>query len=245
MLCRLLAVSALVLPVPASAADWYTGAKAQVPGDDWIVAVDVSADVTSQGSYFGDVLVTAAPTGTLAESGPRLRADALGGVYSYYASDRGTTVHGNQESGAVLAGYEWVSPATVFSAYLGVDVRDNRLSIIDPSNPVIGTSVGAKVQGELYTKPSLGTMVAAQASFATNKDAYFARLRTGTLIGPDLYVGPEVVALGDQFFNQERVGVHLTGLRAGPLKFALSGGYLTDRVRGNGGYVTVDARVGF
>ncbi len=245
MLVRLLAASALVLPLPALAADWYTGAKAQAPGDDWIVSVDVSADVTTQGSYFGDVLVTAAPVGTLAESGLRVRADALGGVYSYYATDRAETVHGRQESGAVLAGYEWVSPATVFSAYLGIDVRDNRLSIIDPANPVIGTSVGAKGQVELYTKPSVNTMVAAQASYATNKDAYFARVRGGTLIGRDLYIGPEVTVLGDQFFNQERIGVHLTGLRAGPLKFALAGGYLNDRVRGNGGYLTVDARVGF
>ena len=82
-------------------------------------------------------------------------------------------------------------------------------------------------------------------SYATNKQAYFARVRGGILIGRDLYVGPEVTVLGDQFFNQERVGVHLTGLRAGPLKFALAGGFLNDRVRGNGGYVNVDARVGF
>ena len=245
MIARLLALSAFVLPIPASAADWYTGARAQAPSDDWVVSVDASADVTTQGSYFGDVLVTAAPVGTLAESGLRIRADALGGVYSYYATDRGATVHGHQESGAVLAGYEWVSPATVFSAYLGVDVRDNSLSIVDPANPVVGTSVGAKGQLELYTKPSVNTMVAAQASYATNKDAYFARVRGGYLIGRDLYIGPEVTVLGDQFFNQERIGVHLTGLRAGPLKFALAGGFLNDRVRGNGGYFNVDARVGF
>ena len=227
------------------AADWYTGAKPQQQSDDWIVSVDVSTDITTQSSYFGDMLVTAAPVGTLAESGLRVRADALGGVYSYYATDRAATVHGTQESGSLLAGYEWISPTTVFSAYLGVDVRNNSLSIQDPGNPVVGTSIGAKGQLEFYTKPSVNTMIAAQASFATNKTAYFARLRGGYLIGPDLYVGPEFVALGDQFFNQERIGAHISGLKAGPLKFGFAAGYLYDRVRKSGGYVTVDARVGF
>lgn len=245
MLARLLAAGLVALPLPALAADWYTGAKPQQPTDDWIVAVDVSTDITTQGSYFGDVLVTAAPVGTLAQSGLRVRADALGGVYSYYATDTKQTVHGRQESGSLLAGYEWVSPTTVFSAYLGVDIRNNSLSIADPANPVIGTSVGAKGQLEFYTKPSFNTMIAAQASYATNKSAYFARLRGGYLIGPDLYLGPEFVALGDQFFNQERVGAQLSGLRVGRLQFAFAAGYLYDRVRHSGGYATIDARVGF
>ncbi len=233
------------LPAPAFAADWYTGAKPQAPTDDWIVAVDASTDITTQGSYFGDINATAAPVGTLSQSGVRLRANGLGGVYSYYSTDDRQTIHGTQESGAALVGYEWVSPATVFAAYIGADIRNNTLSRVDPGNSVVGTSVGAKGQFEFYTKPSPLTMVAANASFATDKTAYFARLRGGTLIGPDLYVGPEFVALGDAFFNQERVGAHITGLRAGPIQVAFAAGYLHDRVRGSGGYATVDARVGF
>ncbi len=241
----LAAVLLAATPIPAAAADWYTGAKPQAPGDDWVVAVDASTDITSQGSYFGDVLVTAAPAGTLSESGLRVRADALGGVYSYYSANANQTIHGRQESGAFLAGYEWITPATVFSAYFGADVRNNTLSYADPANPVVGTTFGAKGQLEFYTKPTVNTMIAGSASYATNKTAYFARLRGGYLIGPDLYVGPEFVALGDAFFNQERIGAQLSGLRAGPLGFGISAGYLYDRVRKSGGYVTVDARVGF
>ena len=245
MLARLLPLAALLLPAPAVAADWYTGAKPQGPTDDWIVAIDASTDITTQGSYFGDINATAAPVGTLAESGVRLRVNGLGGVYSYYSTVDKQTVRGAQESGAAFVGYEWISPSTVFAAYLGADVRNNTLSIVDTQNSVVGTSVGAKGQLEFYTKPSLRTMVAANASYATNKTAYFARLRGGYLIGPDLYVGPEFVALGDAFFNQERVGAHITGLRAGPLQVAFAAGYLYDRVRGSGGYATIDARLGF
>ena len=242
---RLICVLALAVPAPAFAADWYTGAKAQKPTDDWIVSVDASTDITTQNSVFGDVVVTAAPVGTLAESGPRVRADGLGGRYSYFSTVDNQTVHGTQESGAALVGYEWVSPAMVFAAYVGANIRNNTLSIPDSQNSVVGTSVGAKGQFEFYAKPSLRTMVSVNGSYATNKEAYFARLRGGYIIGPDLYVGPEFVALGDAFFNQERIGAHLTGLRAGPLRFAFSAGYLYDRVRGSGGYATVDARVGF
>lgn len=245
MWARFFCMIFVMLPLPALAADWYTGARPQPPGDDWIVIVDASTDITTQGSYFGDINATAAPVGTLVESGVRLRVDALGGRYSYVSTDTNQTVHGTQESGAALVGYEWVSPAMTFAAYLGGDVRNNSLSIVDPGNPVVGTSFGAKSQFEFYGKPSALTMIAANASYATNKTAYFARLRGGYLLGPDVYVGPELVALGDAFFNQERVGVHLTGLHTGPLQLAFAAGYLHDRVRGNGGYGTIDARVGF
>jgi hypothetical protein len=246
MIVRLLFGAVLtVVSLPAYAADWYTGAKAQQPTDDWIVAVDASTDITTQSSYFGDVLVTGAPAGSLSETGLRVRADALGGVYSYYSATDNQTIHGTQEGGAFLVGYEWVSPTTVFSAYLGGDVRNNTLSYSDPSNPVVGTSFGAKGQLEFYTKPTLNTMVAGNASYSSNKTAYFARLRGGYLIGPDLYVGPEFAAEGDAFFNQVRFGAQLTGLRAGPLQFAFAAGILHDAVRGSGAYSTVDARVGF
>lgn len=245
MWARVICVLSILMPASAFAADWYTGAKPQPPGQDWIVSVDASADITTQASYFGDVTVTGSPIGTLDESGVRLRADGLGGRYSYFSTDRNQTVHGTQETGVALVGYEWVSPAQSFAAYIGADIRNNKLSIVDPGNPVVGTSVGAKGQLEFYAKPSLQTMVAANVSYATNKTAYFARLRGGYLIGSDLYVGPEILALGDAFFNQERLGVHLTGLKAGPMRFAFAAGYLYDAVRGSGGYSTFDARVGF
>ncbi len=235
----------LMSVVPAAAADWYTGAKPQQPSEDWIVSVDTSTDITTQSSYFGDVLVTAAPVGVLSETGLRIRADGLGGVYSYYSQTSNQTIHGRQEGGSALLGYEWVSSSTVFAAYIGADIRNNTLSYADPGNPVIGTSVGAKGQLEFYTKPSVNTVLEANASYATNKTAYFARLRGGYLIGPDLYVGPELVALGDSFFNQERIGAQISGFRAGPLHFGFAAGYLYDRVRGSGAYTTVDARVGF
>lgn len=245
MLRPLLCVLALLWSVPTQAADWYTGARQAAPTDDWIVTADASVDITTQGSYFGGVQATGALTGTLDQSGFRVRAEGIGGRYQYFSTDVNQTIHGTQVVGSALVGYQWVSPNLSFMAYLGGDARENHLSTYDPANPVNGMSFGAKTVLELYATPTPRTMVGATASYATNETAYFARLRAGYLIGPGLYIGPEALALGDAFFNQERIGAHLTGLQAGPIQFAFAAGYLYDRVRGSGGYGTLDARVGF
>jgi Cellulose biosynthesis protein BcsS len=238
-------VLAIIAPLPAFAADWYTGAKPQQPTDDWIVSVDATTDVTTQGSYFADVEATVSPAGTLNESGLRLRLEGLAGRYSYFSSADQQTIRGTAETGTGLVGYAWVSPGISFAAYVGADIRNNTLSLFDPANPTAGTTVGAKGQFEFYATPSARTIVAADGWFATNETAYFARLRGGYLIGPNLFLGPEFVALGDAFFNQERLGLQLMGLRAGPLRFAFSAGLLYDRVRKGGGYTTFGAGVSF
>ncbi len=229
----------------ADAADWYTGAAPQKPDDDWIVAVSTSADVTSQGSYFGDATMTFAPGGSLSRSGARVRVDALGGVYSYRSNATGQTVRGSQESGSVLVGYEYVSPDLSVAGFLGGDVRNNTLSIPDTQNSVVGTTLGMKGSIEFYARPTPRTVVEGYGSYESNKNAYFTRLRGGYLITPNVYVGPEVAVLGDDFFNQRRFGAHVGGVHMGPVQIALSGGYLYDRVRKSGAYGTLDARFGF
>lgn len=232
-------------PGTAAAADWYTGAEPQKGDGDWIVAVNTSVDITSQGSRFADINATMAPAGTLHESGLRLRVDGTGGTYSYQSTTTGGTVNGVQEDGAAMAGYEWVMQGTSIAVYAGADARHDSLSIPDPGNPVVGTSVGLKTSAEFSTRPAAQTNIEGYASYATNKSAYFTRLRGGYLIAPGIYVGPEVAALGDAFFNQERVGVHVSGVKLGMVQLALAGGYLNDRVRKQGAYVSLDAHVGF
>jgi len=229
----------------ARAADWYTGAMPQKDSSDWIVAVNTSVDITTQNSRFADVNGTFAPTGSLNQSGARLRVDGVAGTYSYQSTETGGTVHGAQESGAALAGYEWIDPETSVAVYAGGDFRHDTLSIPDPSNPVIGSSFGLKASGEFNTRPTASTDVSGYASYETNKSAYFTRLRAGYLIAPNLYAGPEVAALGDAFFNQERVGLYLGGMKFGNVRFALASGYLYDRVRKGGAYASLDARLGF
>lgn len=241
----LVAAACVVASGAASAADFYTGAEREVTRDDWIVAVDGAATVTSNSSAFGAVTTTIAPVNTLLESGPRVRLQGIAGTYSYPGATNRTTVRGVQEEGTALIGYEWIWQQAALAGYVGANVRNNELSVLDPRNPVVGTGVGAKVAADLYLNPTLDTLFAANASYSTLFRAYYVRMRAGIAIADGIFVGPEGTLLGDAFFNQWRIGAHVTGFAIGPMKFSLGAGYAYDRVQKGGYYTSVEGRAAF
>ena len=230
----------------AEATDWYTGQNAPAQTEDWIVAVDASATVALK-SNFANVTLTAAPIGSLSRNGFRIRLEGLAGTYSYFAqSPVFAQVNSSQQSGTLSAGYEWKTRNASFALFGGVIVQNVNLSRPDPNNPVVGTGAGAKFTAEFYARPILDMMVAGYGSYATVHNSYYTRLKAGWAIWDDeLYFGPEVSALGDDFYSQIRIGGHLTGIRIGMLQFGIAGGYVNDRNEGNGAYGIVDARMGF
>ncbi|MDP4022408.1 cellulose biosynthesis protein BcsS [Methylobacterium sp. NEAU 140] len=228
----------------AQAADWYTGVEGDGVRDDYIVAVDVSASVTSNSSAFGVVTGTLAPITPLNESGARIRLQGLAGVYTY-PNSAGRTVRGQQEEATAMFGYEWIWQQAALAGYVGFNVRNNELSILDPRNPVVGTGVGAKFAADLYLNPTVDSLVSVNASYSTLFRAYYVRAKAGFAVADGVFVGPEVTLLGDAFFNQWRVGAHLTGFAIGPMKFSLGAGYTRDRIQKGGYYTTVEARAAF
>jgi hypothetical protein len=232
----------ILQPGAARAADWYTGATAAKPNDDWIVAVDASATAAPDGSYFTGVSATVAAGGTLRTSGMRVRVEGLAGTYLFDSGAPGAQTRGDQVDAAILGGYEWVTAWSSMAAYGGLAVRDSRFSNPDPGHPD-GAAFGAKGVLQYYATPSDRTMFSAYASYSSIYDAYYTRLKWGvTAVGP-VYIGPEVAALGDDFYRQWRIGVHLTGLRLGAVQLGISGGYARNQNNQGGGYGSLDARV--
>jgi hypothetical protein len=245
----------------ACAADWYTGrpggssraaASAGPAGqgqetseDNWIVAVDASLTATSTNSVFGNLVGTFAAMGTLKQSGLRLRVDALAGSYDYQATGPARTIHSTQQAGSALIGYEWVARNTTAAIYVGAAAQDVSLSAPDPLNSVVGASVGVKISGEFYTRPTPVTMASGYASWSSMHNAYYTRLKYGWAVLDDTFMGPEISFLGDDLYSQIRLGVHLTGFRVAALQFGISGGYVRDFKTGSGGYGILDARLGF
>jgi hypothetical protein len=225
------------------AADWYTGQEK--PSETWIVAVNSSVTVTSIGSQFADLNATVAVDGKPDESGFRVRLDGLGGVYKYRDQATGLHIHGQEEEGSLLGGYQWIGQSFRIAGFVGPDLRNDSVSIPDPHNPVIGTSVGAKAVLDGWFKPLDRVMISGYGSYTTNDNAYFTRLKAGYAVLDEIYIGPETALLGNDFFNQWRIGGHLSGLQLGPLQFALAGGYLHDRMQKGGAYTTLDIRSGF
>jgi hypothetical protein len=224
--------------------DWFTGQDAPVQPESWIVNVDTSLSVTSKGSVFGAVSATFAPTGNLRKSGLRARLEGLGGVYNYIASD-GRNIKSNQESGTVDLGYEWKSKDTSVSVYGGIGVQSTKLSAPDPNNSVVGTGTGIKLSAEFYTRPSPDMMISGYGSYMTLHNAYYTRLKFGWAFTDDIYLGPEVSILGDDFYQQYRIGGHVTGVRLSVFQLGIAGGFMQDVTQGPGLYGIVDARAGF
>ena len=238
----LLAGSSLFLCETVRAADWYTGAEPQRPDSSWLVTLDTSANVTSNQSAFASTTITVAPRAD--ESGFRLRAEGVIGEYKYRASND-VNVRGYQQEGSLLAGYELVWKDAALAGYVGLHVRNNGLSYADPNNSVVGTEYGAKVAASFYATPTDNTFVSAYGSYSTTFNAYYTRVRAGVMVADGVYVGPEALLLGDNFFQQWRVGVHLTGLSLGPVNVSTAVGYVQDRVQKGGYYSTVEARMNF
>ncbi len=228
----------------ACAADWYTGERVAPPPPPH-VTIDTTATADSQGSVFGTVIGTIAPFDGLDQDGLRLRFTGVLGRYSYVAGNGLGRVTGTQADGSFMVGYEWVLNAATVAIYAGAEVNDNRLSINDPGNASKGLHAGAKIAADFYMNPTPNTMVSGVLSYTMAANAYYTRFKFGMAVAPQLFIGPEALVLGDNFYSQWRVGVHLTGLRLGMMQFGLSGGYLEDKVRGKGGYGILDARLTF
>lgn len=228
----------------AQAADWYTGAEPPADPDAWIVAVDASATVGSQGSQFASASVTAAPAGNLQTSGPRLRVDGL--IGSYRAETPGAArAIGQQADLAAMAGYALVGEGGVLAGFVGLNVRRDETSQTTTGVSAARTEVGLKTALDYYARPTALTMVHATGSYATTFNAYYGRVRFGLAALAGGYVGPEFTMLGDDNYRQWRAGAHLSGMQLGALQLGVSAGYVHDHVRKGGLYTTVDLRTGF
>jgi hypothetical protein len=58
--------------------------------------------------------------------------------------------------------------------------------------------------------------------------------------GKQIFVGPELIAFGDERFNQWRVGTSVTQLKFGKVEVDVSAGFAHDSVVGNGAYTHVE-----
>jgi|GEM_PF-6601698 len=148
------------------------------------------------------------------ESGVRLRLGGLLGQYTYVSISPGVgEVEGNEASGALMAGYEWVTQNATFAIYLGGEFQNRRLNKVDPSNSVVGNSAGFKTSVDFHVNPTSYTMLSGNMTYSTNNNAYYTRFKAGLKISQNIFVGPEVLFLGDNFYGQWRAGAHLTGAK--------------------------------
>ncbi|MFY9628371.1 MAG: cellulose biosynthesis protein BcsS [Methylocystis sp.] len=232
----------------APAADWYTGVQGDASAKPAAptVAIDMALDATTQNALAGALIGTIAPFAPLEESGMRLRVSGILGKYDYIASEAGLgRINGTLEQGSFMVGYEYVTKQATVAGYIGGEVSHTGITPNDPNNTVKGTYAGLKVGADLYIRPTEATMIAGVVAYSTVNNAYYGRLKFGLAVVNQIYVGPEILVLGDNFFHQWRVGAHVSGIKLGMVQLGVSGGFLSDQVRGTGGYGILETRFSF
>ena len=234
------------MPGSAGAQEWYTGAGSAKSKRNYGVSIDASVAGTNQNSLHVSAFGTIAPFAPMDQTGFRFRIGGLAGSYKYVSTAPGVgSVTGNEKSGSLLAGYEWVMPTTTVSVFGGVEAQNTTLSKRDPNNKVVGSSFGFKAALDFYSNPTPYTMVSGNYTYSTNNNAYYARMKAGMAVFSQVFVGPELLFLGDNFYSQWRIGAHVTGVKLGALQFGLSGGYVNDRKNGGGVYGILDTQIRF
>jgi outer membrane immunogenic protein len=199
----------------------------------------------SKFSVSGWVGTLIAPTKDLDTSGVRVWLVGESGGYLYH--DGAAAFHGIYESGEVLAGYGFEGDNYSINLLAGPNAINHMVSPYDPTNHVQGTDGGIKIRADAYLTPTAGFMNYTEGEYSTAFNTYWAREKFGFDItrGQEIYVGPEVAVLGDERFNQWRVGAHISNMKIGKVQIDLSAGYADDSIVGTSAYGHIELSENF
>ena len=204
----------VVLALPASADDYKH------------VEFELTTDVTSQGGYWVNSRTLIAPFTDLDTSSFRLAINGIKGGGRHHNGETDEIDKYEFTSADFMVGYAVERDNLSMKFLMGANVADYLLSVPDPTNPMQGTQLGVKFSWELDSEPVKYNMLYAKASYSTAFNTYYAQLQYGYdfTCGSELYVGPELIALGHRNFTEYRLGVHLTEIKLGKVNVGLSGG---------------------
>jgi outer membrane immunogenic protein len=203
-------------------------------------------DFTSRNSVDGWVGGLIAPTtGGLDAFGPRVYVYGGGGMYKF-PQQGGPQVTGTYETGDLLGG--WGLEGHNYSVNLlgGLNAENQHESVFDPNDPDHGTKVGAKVRADAWINPTAQTLIYEEGEYSTAFNTYYAAAKLGyDPFAKGFFIGPEVVAMGDDRYDEGRVGVHITQMTFGRVQVDIAGGFMHDTSTGSGGYGTLEFNTNF
>jgi outer membrane immunogenic protein len=203
-------------------------------------------DVTSRNSVDAWAGALYSPTTDLDSFGPRIYALGGGGYYKYPSSTTGTQIKGTYETADLLGGWGLEGNNYTVNLLGGVSVENDNLSQVDPGNSVHGTQVGAKIRADAWINPTPRSLIYEEGEYSTAFNTYYVAAKGGyDFFGVGIFLGPEVAALGNDRYDQGRVGAHVTQVKFGKVQMDISGGFMHDTSVGNGGYGKVELSTNF
>jgi hypothetical protein len=240
-------------------------AEADKPDDLSRIEIESALDVTSRRSVFGYSAVVYSPLGVLNESGVRVKLEGVNGGYHYntvgdpnFVEPPVSSFHGHFMEGSAAFGYEHVTDTLSIAAFTGIDYQSatqnsftgaNAVLVGAPFsstvNPTLGDRVGVKFTIGVDYLPNDNWSFVLEGNYSTANNTWLARTQLGYAVMKEIFLGPELRFQGNNFYQQWRAGVHMRGLKVGPIEIGVSTGFLSDSVVGNGVFGTFETSVRF
>jgi len=202
------------------------------------------ADVSKR-SFDGWLGTLIAPWQDLDKSGPRVWLSGGAGIYNYSAE--GTIFRGTTSTGEILTGYAFEGDNYSTNLLVGLNAINHMVAPFDPLNSVQGTAGGVKVRADSLWNPTTQTLVYGEGEYSTAFRTYYVSGKVGWDVtnGKEIFVGPQVTFLGDERFDQWRVGAHATQLTIGKVQIDVGAGFMHDSIVGDGAYGRVELSTNF
>jgi hypothetical protein len=232
-------VAAADVPRPISASS-LTTSKEPVERVESFIGLDITPGWLY--GYAGGII---APYGNINTPGFRVWIFGESGTYRYL-SDPMSTIRGTEQVGEMLVGYGFCGERYWLNLFVGVNVDDEKIFSPDPDNPVQGTKFGAKIRAEFSIQPTSWSMVSGELDYSTAFQRYHAVGQLGFgMFRKGLFLGPEVAVMGNEQYNQRRVGGHLKAIDEKYGEINLSVGYSNTSDFKSGPYGMMEFNVRF
>lgn len=151
------------------------------------------------------------------------------GTYRYAAGVFGSVnVQGRAGLASFMPGWRIKYEKFEVTGFVGLDMQDHRQTPFDPFARVRGAHAGVRVGADLWYEPAQSLMLASNVSVSSIGTSYWTRVAGGTRIFDRYWLGLEALALGGPDYQEYRFGLHVTGLRLGPLEWSGGGGVTVD-----------------
>ncbi len=160
-----------------------------------------------------------------------------GGYYRY--SSMGTEVTGRQLMASAMPGWRWHRGTFDVTVFAGLDIQDHRFSPDDFDNRLRGTHGGVRGGFDAWYEPIHNGMVTASASLSSIGTSYWTRAAAGWRFLDAVWLGPELLACGDDTYRQLRFGAHVTSLRFWGREWSAGFGWVSDTDRRDGVYARI------
>ncbi|MCW2308140.1 cellulose biosynthesis protein BcsS [Rhodobium gokarnense] len=138
----------------------------------------------------------------------------------------------------IAAGYRFERPRYGVTVLAGPAVERQTLSRPDPGNTAEGTRIAARGALDTWAKPAPHILATGYVSASTFDGLWYARAFAGHELRPDLFVGPELVGIGNNSYDERRIGAALLGAPLGWLRGNVAAGLRLRRDGARDGYLT-------